>query len=188
MSQEPEIQVDELQLFLEPIAGKVPFRSVVQSARLRLTNDVLRKMVEVALVKGRDRAPVDVELRSTRFTLEGAEVIVQVSKGRFLKTDVRAVVGLIASGVPQVRVEIKEVKALGMLPIDGFVDPVLEKALGMAAVRPGVERAPGGGRALLVRPDELLASFGVPLQFATPGEWDARTVEGELELRFRTRT
>ncbi len=188
MGQEPEIQVDELQLFLEPIPGKTPFRTVVQRIKLRLTNDVLRKMVEVALVKGRDRAPVDLELRSTRFVGEGAEIVVQVSKGRFLKTDVRAVVGLIALGAPQVRVEIKEVKALGMLPIDAFVDPVLERALGMAAARPGVERAPGGGRALLVRPDELLGSFGVPLEFATPGEWDARTNEGTLELHFRTRT
>lgn len=190
MGQESEIQVDELRLALEPLAGmagKTPFRTVVQGIRLRLNDEVLRKAVEVGLVKGRDRAPVDLELRSTRFTGEGAEIVVQVSKGRFFKTDVRAVLGLGTVAAEQVRAEIKEVKALGKLPIDAFVDPVLEKALGMAASRPGIVRAPGGGRALLIRPEELLASFGLPLQFATPGEWDARTAEGMLELRFRAR-
>jgi hypothetical protein len=79
------------------------------------------------------------------------------------------------------------VKALGKLPIDAFVDPVLEKALGKATAIAGVERAPGGERALLIRPDEVLESLGVPLQFATPGEWEARTEEGVLELWFRAR-
>src|SRR5262245_8601381 len=129
MSRESEIQVDELQLSLEPIAGRVPFRTAVQGIRVRLNDEALRKVVEVALAKGRDRAPVDVELRSTRFVAEGAEVVVQVSKGRFFKTDVRATVGVSAVAAEQVRVEIKEVKALGKLPIDAFVDPVLEKAL-----------------------------------------------------------
>ena len=187
MGQESEIQVDELRLALEPMAGKTPFQTVVHGIRLRLNDEVLRKIVEVALAKGRDRAPVDVELRSTRFTGEGAEIVVQVSKGRFFKTDVRAVIGLAAVAAEQVRAEIKEVKALGKLPIDAFVDPVLEKALAMATSRPGIERAPGGGRALLIRPEEVLGSFGLPLQFATPGEWDARTAEGMLELRFRAR-
>lgn len=187
MKQGAEIQADDVQLSLEPIAGDTPFQTVIRSIRLRLTNDVLTKAVGVALEKGRDKAPVDLELRSTRFAGEGAEIVVQVSKGRFFKTDVRAVIGLIALGAPQVRVEIKEVKALGKLPIDAFVDPVLEKALGRAAMFPGVERAPGGARALLIRPDELLGSLGVPLQFATPGEWEARTEEGVLELRFRGR-
>jgi hypothetical protein len=118
---------------------------------------------------------------------EGAEIVVEVSKGRFFKTDVRALIGLIALGAPQVRVEIKEIKALGKLPIDAFVDPVLEKALGKATMFAGIERAPGGGRALLIRPDELLGSLGVPLEFAAPGEWDAKTDDGVLELRFRGR-
>src|SRR5262245_59935277 len=187
MSQVPEIQADDVQLYLEPIAGKPPFRAVVQNIRLRLTKDALTKAVAVALEMGRDRAPVDVELRSTRFVDEGAEIVVQVSKGRFFKTDVRTLIGLIAQGAPQVRVEIKEVKALGKLPIDAFVDPVLEKALGKATTFAGIERAPGGGRALLIRPDELLGSLGVPLQFATPGEWDARTEDGLMELQFRAR-
>jgi hypothetical protein len=186
MSRESEIQVDELRLSLEPMTGKVPFRTAVQGIRVRLNDEALRKVVEVALAKGRDRAPVDVELRSTRFVAEGAEIVVQVSKGRFFKTDVRALLGLAAVAAEQVRVEIKEVKALGKLPIDAFVDPVLEKALGMAAARPGITRAPGGGRVLLIRPEEVLGSLGVPLQFATPGEWDARTGEGVLELRYRT--
>jgi hypothetical protein len=185
MSQGAEIQADDVQLYLEPVAGETPFRTVVQSIRLRLTNDVLAKAVAVALEKGRDRAPVDLALRSTRFVGEGAEIVVEVSKGRFFKTDVRALIGLIAQRAPQVRVEIKEVKALGKLPIDAFVDPVLEKALGKATAFAGIERAPEGGRALLIRPDELLGSLGVPFQFATPGEWDAKTDEGVLELRFR---
>lgn len=187
MGQDSEVQIDDLRLALEPISGRTPFRAVVQGIRVRLNNEVLEKAVEVALDKGRSRAPVDVELRSTRFVGEGAEIVVQVSKGRFFKTDVRAMLGLVAVAAEQVRVEIKEVKALGKLPIDAFVDPVLEKALGMAAARPGITRAPGGGRALLIQPEELLGSLGVPLQFATPGEWDARTGEGVLELRYRAR-
>jgi hypothetical protein len=188
MSHEPEIHVTDLRLALERSSGKVPFQTVVDQIRLRLTNDVLTKMVEAALVMGRERAPVDLELRSTRFTVEGAEVIVQVSKGRFLRTDVRALVGLTAADAEHVRVEIREVKALGKLPIDAFVDPVLEKALTLASARPGIDRAPGDGRVLLVRPDQVLASLGVPLQFAESGQWHTRTEEGALEVRFRSRS
>jgi hypothetical protein len=187
MSHEPEILVNDLHLRLEPATGKVPFHTVVHSIRLRLTNDVLAKMVEAALMLGKERAPVDLELRSTRFTSDGAEVIVQVSKGRFFKTDVRMVIAFSAEDAEHLRVEIKEVKALGKLPIDAFIDPVLEKALAMASARPGIDRSSEAGRVLLVRPDELLASVGVPLQFETPGAWQARTSEGALDARFRSR-
>jgi hypothetical protein len=145
-------------------------------------------MLEAALVTGRDRAPVDLELRSARFTIDGAEAIVQVSKGRFLKTDVRVLIGFSAADAEHVRVDVKEVKGLGKIPIDGFVDPVLEKALTMASARPGIEREADASRVLLVRPDELLASLGVPLTFSTPGDWHAQTSEGKFEARFRTRT
>ena len=178
-----DVQIDDLQMMLEPIPGNPPFRSTVRSLRLQVTDSTLAKVVEVALAKGRDRAPVDVDLRSTRFVPEGAEVVVQVSKGRFLKTDVRTLVGLAAAGDGQVRIDIKEVKALGKLPIDSFVDPILDKALGMASGRPGIERVPGG-RSLLVRPDEVLAGLGVPLTFASPGTWDVDSHEGGFALRF----
>jgi len=179
-----EIQIDDLRLSLEPIPGNPPFRSVVHGLRLQVTDEVLAKVVEVALVKGRDRAPVDVELRSTRFVAEGAEVVVHVSKGRFLKTDVRTLVGLATADNGRVRVDIKEVKALGKLPIDSFVDPILDKALGMATRRPGIERVPGV-RSLLIRPDEVLAGLGVPLTFAADGTWDVESHAGGFELRFR---
>jgi hypothetical protein len=182
--QEAEIQIDELEMSLEPIPGNPPFRSTVQRLRLQVTDTVLAKVVEVALAKGRDRAPVDVDLRSTRFVDEGAEVVVQVSKGRFLKTDVRTLVGLAAADDGRVRVDIKEVKALGKLPIDSFVDPILDKALGMATRRPGIERV-AGSRSLLVRPDEVLAGLGVPLTFASGGSWDVDSHLGGFELRFR---
>jgi hypothetical protein len=181
--QQSEVQIDELRMSLEPVEGNPPFRSTVQGLRLQVTDSVLAKMVEVALAKGRDRAPVDVELRSTRFMDEGAEVVVQVSKGRFLKTDVRTLVGLAAADNGRVRVDIKEVKALGKLPIDSFVDPILDKALGMATRRPGIERA--GSRSLLVRPDEVLAGLGVPLTFAADGSWDIDSHVGGFALRFR---
>jgi hypothetical protein len=186
MSHYPEIRVTDLHLALEPGVGKVPFQTEVQHLRLRLTNDVLAKMIEAALVMGRERAPVDLELRSARFVPEGAEVVVQVSKGRFLKTDVRALLGITADDGEHLRVEVKEVKGLGMLPIDAFVDPVLDKALGIASARPGIDRATGEERVLVVWPGEVLASLGVPLQFATPGAWRAHTDDGTLEVWFRT--
>jgi hypothetical protein len=186
MTQLSDIEIHDLHVVLEPARGKVPFAPAVSNLSVQISNGALGKAIAYALEMGKDRAPVDVELRSTRFTPEGAEIIIQVSKGRFFKTDVRALVALTAVNANVVRADIKEVKSLGKLPIDGFMEPVLDKALGKATSLPGVTRSSEGKRLLLIDPQELLAKLGLPARLVQPGAWNVGTTDGQLEARFAT--
>lgn len=186
MGQSSDIEIHDLHVVLEPAKGKVPFAPAVSNLSVQVSNGALSKAVAYALEMGKDRAPVDVELRSTRFINEGAEIIIQVSKGRFFKTDVRALIGLTAVNADVVRAEIKEVKSLGKLPIDGFMEPVLDKAIGKAASLPGVTRSADGKRVLLIDPQQLLVKFGLPARLVQPGSWNVGTTEGQLEARYST--
>jgi hypothetical protein len=186
MSQLSDIEIHDLRVVLEPARGKVPFAPAVSNLSVQIANSALNKAIAYALELGKDRAPVDVELRSTRFINEGAEIIIQVSKGRFFKTDVRALVALSAVNANVVRAEIKEVKGLGKLPIDGFLEPVLDKALGKAASLPGVTRSTDARRLLLIDPQQLLEKLGLPARLVQPGAWNVGTTDGQLEARYGT--
>lgn len=188
MTQQPGIEMTDVLLSLESTpgtTGKAPFQPVVQGIRIKLSDDTLSKLLEWAVALGRDRAPVDIAFRSARFIADGAEIVVEVSKGRFFKTDVRALVGMVADDAKELRVDIKEIKALGKLPIDAFVEPVVDKALAKASTRPGISRAPGSNRALLIDPAVALAALGLSLRFQPEGLWQARTTDGALSAHFR---
>ena len=49
-------------------------------------------------------------------------------------------IGITANDDEKVTVEIKEIKALGKLPIESIVGPILDKALDKATAYPGVEK------------------------------------------------
>ncbi len=183
----PEIVVTDLALALEPAeSSTLPLQPVVIHVRARLDDAGLDKIARVVLTKSRDRVPVDVAFQSARFLDGGLEVTAQVSKGRFMKADVRAVVGIAAADAEQITVEVQDVKALGMLPLDAFVAPVLERAFALASSRPGIARSASNARALLIDPAEVLRALGVPLRFAAGGRWTVHPVTGALEVTFGT--
>lgn len=187
MARIPEIVVTDLALSLEPAeSGNLPLQPVVIRARIKLDDNGVDKIVRVVLTKARDRIPVDVALQSAKFQDGGLEIMAQVSKGRFMKADVRAVIGIAAAGTEQITVEVQDVKALGMLPLDAFIAPVLERAFAMASSRPGIARSASNTRALLVDPAEILRAFGVPLRFAVGGTWTVHPATGAIEVEFVT--
>lgn len=187
MTLTPEIEITDLALGLEPVeSNTLPLQPVVIRARVRLDDRGLEKISRVMMTKARDRVPVDVALQSARFREGGLEITAQVSKGRFMKADVRAVIGIAAAGTEQIQVEVQDVKALGMLPLDAFVAPMLERAFAMASSRPGIARSASNARALLIDPAEMLRAFGVPLRFAAGGRWTVHPAAGALDLSFDT--
>lgn len=183
----PEIVVTNLALSLEPAEnGNPPLQPLVIRAHLKLDDSGLDKIARVVLAKARDRVPVDVLLQSAKFQAGGLEINAQVSKGRFMKADVRAVVRIAATGSEQITVEVQDVKALGMLPLDAFIAPMLERAFAMASSRPGIARSSSNARALLIDPAEVLRALGMPLRFAAGGTWTVHSVTGALEVAFGT--
>ena len=89
---------------------------------------------------GKSKMPMEVDLEGARFVPGGAEVTVNAGTGRFLRAKATAVIGITANDDEMVTVEIKEIKALGKLPIESIVGPILDKGLDKATAFPGVER------------------------------------------------
>jgi hypothetical protein len=94
------------------------------------------------------------------------------------------VIGITAHDDEMVTIEIKEIKALGKLPIESIVGPILDKGLDKATAFPGVERDGTRSRTLRVDPNVLLKSQGVPLRFAQPGGWTVTTAPDILTAVF----
>jgi hypothetical protein len=117
----------------------------------------------------------------------GAEVTVNAGTGRFLRAKATAVLGITATDDDKVTVEIKEIKALGKLPIESIVGPILDKGLDKAAAYPGVERDGIRARTLQVDPNVLLKSQGVPLRFAQPGGWTVTSAADILTAVFASK-
>jgi hypothetical protein len=109
---------------------------------------------------------------------------VNAGSGRFLRAKATAVIGIEAQDDERVLVEIKEIKALGKLPIESIVGPILDKALDKAAAFPGVEKDVSRSRSLRVDPNLLLKSQGVPLRFANPGGWTVTSGADKLTAVF----
>ena len=133
---------------------------------------------------GKSKMPMEVDLEGARFVPGGAEVTVNAGTGRFLRAKATAVIGITANDDEMVTVEIKEIKALGKLPIESIVGPILDKALDKATAYPGVEKDPTRGRTLRVDPNVLLKSQGVPLRFSQPGGWTVTTAPDLLSASF----
>ncbi|MER3436402.1 MAG: hypothetical protein C4346_01540 [Chloroflexota bacterium] len=185
MTQNAEIVVTDVRLGLVPGERPAfPLEPVVHGARVRLGNDALEKVVRAVLTKMRDRVPADIQVQAARFIEGGCEITAVVSKGRFMKADVRAVIGVAAQGAERVTVAVQDVKALGMLPLDAFVAPVLERALAMASARPGIARSATNARALEIDPAQVVKALGMPVRVAEGGVWIVRASSGELEMEL----
>jgi hypothetical protein len=180
----PELRIDAVAMDLEPGTEKVPLAPLVYSLTANLNDSALTKSVLAVLGLGKSKMPMEVDLEGARFVPGGAEVTVNAGSGRFLRAKATAVIGITASNDETVLIEIREIKALGKLPIESIVGPILDKALDKAAAYPGVEKDVSRARSLRVDPNLLLKSQGVPLRFAQPGGWIVSTSPDALTAVF----
>lgn len=183
----PELRVTEIAMDLEPGTEKVPLGPVVFTMTASLNDSALTKSVLAVLGMGKNKMPMEVDLEGARFVPGGAEVTVNAGSGRFLRAKATAVVGITATDAEMVSIEIREIKALGKLPIESIIGPILDKALDKATVYPGVERDTSKTRGLLVDPNVLLKSQGVPLRFHQPGGWTVTTGQDILTAVFASK-
>ncbi len=167
----PELRITDITMDLEPGTEKVPLSPLVYTLTAHVNDAALTKSVLAVLGLGKSKMPMEVDLEAARFVPGGAEVTVNAGSGRFLRAKATAVVGISANDDESVTVEIREIKALGKLPIESIAGPILDKALDKAAAFPGVVKDPSKSRSLRVDPNVLLKSQGVPLRFVRPGGW-----------------
>ena len=179
-----DLRITDVTMDLEKGTEKVPLAPIVYTLTANLNDVALTKSVVAVLELGKSKMPMEVDLEGARFVPGGAEVTVNAGSGRFLRAKATAVLGISANDDETVTVEIKEIKALGKLPIESIVGPILDKGLDKAAAFPGVERDASRGRTLRVDPNVLLKSQGVPLRFAQPGGWTVTTASDLLTAVF----
>jgi hypothetical protein len=184
MAHQTDIQVLDIGVDLGPGNDKVPVSSQVQTFRARITDAALAKAVQAVLTMARPKMPFEVEFESAVFVPGGAEITVQAGAGRFLRAKGTAVLGFSGDGADKIAVEVKEVRALGKLPIEGIVAPFIDKGLDRATTYPGIQRDSSRHRGLLIEPNVLLASQGVPLDFKSAGTWTTNYGSGWMETAF----
>lgn len=179
-----DMNITNISMDLEKGTEKVPLAPVVYTLSANLNDAALTKSVVAVLELGKSKMPMEVELEGAKFVPGGAEVTVNAGTGRFLRAKATAVIGITAHDDDKVTVEIKEIKALGKLPIESIVGPILDKGLDKATAFPGVERDASRSRTLRIDPNVLLKSQGVPLRFAQPGGWTVTTAADLLTAVF----
>lgn len=180
----PDMRITDVAMDLEPGTEKVPLAPLVYTLTANLNDSALTKSVIAVLGLGKSKMPMEVDLEGARFVPGGAEVTVNAGSGRFLRAKATAVIGITANDDEKVLVEIREIKALGKLPIESIVGPILDKALDKATAYPGVEKDTARSRSLRVDPNVLLKSQGVPLRFAQPGGWTVSSSPDLLTAAF----
>ena len=180
----PDMRITDVAMDLEKGTDKVPLAPIVYSLTATLNDVALTKSVVAVLELGKSKMPMEVDLEGAKFVPGGAEVTVNAGSGRFLRAKATAVIGITATDDEKVTVEIKEIKALGKLPIESIVGPILDKGLDRATAYPGVEKDSLRARTLRVDPNVLLKSQGVPLRFAQPGGWTVSSGDNFLTASF----
>jgi hypothetical protein len=186
MDQNRDITISNATIDLRPETGSIPFTPVVHSLQVELSNDALVKAVKAMLVLSKSKLPVDVEFEDGEFVPGGAEITVSAGLNRFLKAKATAVLGITAKDSDTVSVEIREIRTLGKIPIESMVGPMIDKGLDKATRMPGIGRDPARKQGLLIDPDALLKSQGVPLEFARPGTWTVETASRRLTARYES--
>jgi hypothetical protein len=186
MDQNRDITISNATMDLRPETGSIPFTPIVHSLHVELTNNALVKAVKAVLVMSRSKLPVDVEFEDGAFVPGGAEITVSAGLNRFLKAKATAVLGITAQNADTVTVEIREIRTLGKIPIESMVGPMIEKGLDKAAQMPGIGRNPARKQSLLINPNELLKSQGIPLEFAQSGAWTVETASRQLSARYQS--
>lgn len=184
MPNQHDIQITEMSMDMNPHGGKIPVSMTVASLAAVLTDRWLQKMVITGLQQTGDKLPVEIEYEGAQWVATGAEVTVKAGAGRFLKASATVVIGISGEGPDLICVEVKEIQALGMLPVDSMAAPAIEKGMQKAAQQPGVSIHPTRQRALLIDPNVLLRARDIPLVFQPGGRWAALGANGVMNLRF----
>lgn len=179
-----DVIITNLHMNLQESSGEVPLVPVVGALEVLLSDRALSLGVESALKLAKGKVPVEVEFEHANFTDSGADVTVSAGINRFLKAKATAVLDISAENAKAVQVDIREIRTLGKISVEGMIGPVLDKALDKAAEKPGIDRNPNGERSLLIEPNALLAELGIPLEFAGSGIWTVVNAPGKLTVRF----
>ena len=181
-----DLVLTDMTMELRPASGNIPFTPVVHSLDVQLANAALINAVKAVLAMSKSRMPVEVEFEDAEFVPGGAEITVTAGLNRFLKAKATAVVGITAHRSDTVSVEIREIRTFGKIPIEGMVGPMIEKGLDKATQMLGIGRDPARKQGLLINPDELLKSQGIPLEFAHPGGWTVESGTRHLSARYES--
>lgn len=184
MAQDFDLTLDNIGIELVPQPGEPPLAQIVHTLYARVTDATLEKGVKAVLELVGDRAPIDVEFQKAHFVPGGAEITVEAGTGRLLRAKATAVVSISAHDSDVISVRIDEIRALGRLPVEGLVSPLIEKALGKASDMPGIELDPSAHRAILVSPNGVLKSQGIDLTFVEPGSWTVNYGQGWMGASF----
>ena len=179
-----DIEIADLTIDLRQQPGDIPVAPTVCTLTISLTSAALVKAVGALLVMTKEKQTIEVTLESAKFTVGGAEIEITAGLNRFLKARATADVLIEAERSPTVAVSIRELRALGKLPIDGIAGPIIEKALTSAAEIPGVTIDHTQKHGVLIEPNSALAHFGVPLSFAPGGRWTVTREPDMLQLSF----
>jgi hypothetical protein len=179
-----EITVRNLCIDLERGTEKVPLAPIVRGLEAEITDAALSKAIRAILSIAAERLPVEMTFESAVFMPTGADVTVTAGPNRYLRAKAKADIGIAAETSDQIVVSIRDIRAMGRLPIESFTAPLIDKALAKASRFAGVTRVPGETNALAIEPNVLLAAYGVPARFDPAGQWTVRTDAGALTARF----
>jgi hypothetical protein len=162
----------------------IPLEPLIASARARMTDAGLEKVVQGVLEAAAGQLPVEAELVSAAFTPAGAKVELKVGKGKMLSTVITVDVAARGDGRGGIIAELGQIRGLGF-GLDGVLGPFIERVLD-SAVRPGVRRD-RRAQALVISPNEMLEAQQVPLAFDAKGKWTITPGNGWVEAAFATR-
>ncbi len=135
----PELRITDFSMDLRPGTEKVPLSPLVYTLTAHLNDAALTKSVLAVLGLGKSKMPMEVDLEGAKFVSGGAEVTVNAgSVGPPRQGNRRRRIS--ANDAETGTVEIREIKALGKLPIESIAGPILDKALDKAAAFPASSR------------------------------------------------
>lgn len=185
MQTSPDVQVHDMAFDTNPTGGDPPLAMLVYRVTAELSDAWLEKMVKIGLNAGASKFPVDVTYEGSQFVANGAEVTLKAGSG-FLKASATICLEVAGAGPNRIMIKVAEIRALGMLPVESFLNPVMEKGIDRACEKPGITRHPVQPRTVVVDPNVLLQTQGVQLQFADGGQWNVNGQPGSLTMTFKS--
>jgi len=170
MKQMTDVHIQDLAFDTGAAAAGLPFLVQVHRLSATLADQWLEKMVQVGLDKLAGQLPLEITHESSQFVGNGAEVTVKVKKG-FFSTSATVCLEVAGAGPNRILARVAAIRILGTLPVEGLLSPLVEMALDRAVQSPGIVRHPTDPRAVLLDPNRVLQTHGVPLQFADSAVW-----------------
>ncbi len=176
-----DVQLDAIQIRLDPGNGRFPLTPILQSIRAVLSPTAVEKLCRIAVKLADARAPLDLELLGSELTDGGAIVRARAKKG-LLRADIQARIGIASVGPRAVRVTLQQLDAPVWVP----ANYVLEHAFAIAAARPGITRVDGETNALDIDPEAMLDQFELPALIQRPGAWSVQPTTRSIALHYQS--